>query len=110
MSNISKEINILKKIQFSIRCIDCNSQSQKSALEEIEKLKQLLTPPTEQDVCKDLSLYLGDPIEYADETFFTREKELCIVAKNDEDLLIFNTDLPPLLITLIGRFYEGLSE
>ena len=75
-------------------------------------IKQALTPPTEEEVCKALSEYLGEEIIYIDSdiygnSLFPYTYKMENVVYNKRGLLIFYDKLPPHLITLIGRFYEG---
>jgi|LGOV01.1.fsa_nt_gb hypothetical protein len=74
------------------------------------------TPPTEEDVCKALSAYLGEMVRYdKEENSFIAcyNDEICCLFKyKDTNKLFirFEIPLPPHLITLIGRFYENLED
>lgn len=93
---------------------------------DLEIIEQALTPPTEEEVCKALSEHLEVPIYYnIPHRYFYYEvleisgrnkKEIILTTftkrgtnYNDETLDI-RYDLPPHLIILIGRFYEGGSK
>ena len=79
--------------------------------EAFEILKNALTPPNEEEVCKALS-------EWFDDTFYydTNQREFYTKALNGQHSVakLKNNELhfggwhimPPHLITLIGRFYE----
>ena len=80
-------------------------------------LKKSLTPPTADEVCEALSEFYGKKVIYvADVKKFAYEgvdgwQEICYFGKNFKgDVIRFSFSLPPRLITLIGRFYEGLEE
>lgn len=75
------------------------------ALEELETLRKKETPPTADDVCKALSEYLGICFRYNGKNFHTNA--FCVNWVNSNGTIFFNIDLPPHLITLIGRFYES---
>ena len=67
-----------------------------------ENIRQALTPPTSDEVCEALSKLTRMSVYYNNGKFrFHGDKFGEIVDLND---------LPPHLITLIGRFYEGLEE
>ena len=79
-------------------------------------IKKALTPPTEEEVCRQLSEYIKRPIEY-----YAPAKQFVIRCSNGyheisrlhgTNEISFDTTycLPPHLITLIGRFYEGLEK
>lgn len=73
-----------------------------------EEIKKYLTPPTADEVCKALSEYLGYNVIYGTHYTFVGENEICWF---EHGRVVFNMyDLPPHLITLIGRFYEGLEQ
>jgi len=78
------------------------------ALTELEEIKRY---PTADEVCEALSEYFAKETIY-DKQFKEFRKGFRVVANpreniyNEYDLL----GLPPHLITLIGRFYEGLEK
>lgn len=83
-------------------------------------LKDHLTPPTADEVCKALSEYFkgltGVWYDKKTKSFihlqFGRNEVIsrCFEARlNDKRVTVIVT-LPPHLITLIGRFYEGLEK
>ena len=79
----------------------------------MDSLKSILTPPTADEVCKELSEFVGREVSYTNKQFH-------YIIKNTQ-VLMFVTEtynnktfslgvyLPPHLITLIGRFYEGVT-
>jgi hypothetical protein len=78
-----------------------------NALTELEELKRY---PTSEEVCEALSEYYHYEVEYSkrDMTF---ESELSWYACFKDGVIDFGGDkLPPHLITLIGRFYEGVGK
>lgn len=77
------------------------------ALTELEELKRY---PTSDEVCEALNTFDDfDNVEYDDKTrtFYSGE---IICYSGRYECIIFNYDLPPHLITLIGRFYEGMEK
>ena len=70
--------------------------------DELEYIKKALTPPTADEVCKALSEYLKRNVYYEDGMFKVHSDVY-------GEIVDLNT-LPPHLITLIGRFYEGLEK
>jgi benzoyl-CoA reductase/2-hydroxyglutaryl-CoA dehydratase subunit BcrC/BadD/HgdB len=87
---------------------------------------KLITPPTVEEVCKALSEYTGCEVKYdVNETVkaraffygkvkydldgikYTQKRTICV---SYDDEVMFNTALPTYLITLIGRFYEGVAK
>ena len=80
-------------------------------------IEKALTPPTADEVCKALSEYLQRKVNiYSDNTFYYTEQRqigecdeiICGYGwENEHHTIAFEIDLPPHLITLIGRFYEG---
>lgn len=83
----------------------------KQALDELEALKK---PPTVEEVCKALSECLAKDVSYgAKQFYYTIKNTECIMFVTEtygDGLWSINEYLPPHLITLIGRFYEGLKE
>jgi len=76
--------------------------------DESDALKQAITPPTADEVCKTLSEYFNLPnVTYRNGAFYEHEG-FHIVTKTCEGNISFNhfRNVTPRLITLIGRFYE----
>ncbi len=83
----------------------------------MDSLKSILTPPTAEEVCEALSEYLQRKVNiYSDNTFYYTEQRqigecdeiICGYGwENEHHTIAFEIDLPPHLITLIGRFYEA---
>ena len=102
--------------------------------EVFKRIKQALTPPTSDDVCKALSEYYKTNVfcrkhEHQDvpaigstfiDTFYYLKiktdvngieyKTERIIVLGDSVDVSLNASLPPHLITMIGRFYESESE
>ena len=74
-------------------------------------IEQALTPPTAEEVCKALSEYYGFEVMYKGLDFFPKERLSCLtcVVAMVDGCIDFADPLPPHLITLIGRFYEGVE-
>ena len=110
---MNKELEALRVLKANAILFDDGTDFGASMLEAISELDKYLTPPTADEVCEALSEYLKEPIKYV-RTSFVNERETAEVCGlfglDNYDLVDFNTPLPPRLITLIGRFYEGLEE
>lgn len=86
--------------------------------ETAPKIKQALTPPTQEEVCKALSRYYNLPVK------FHLQHNCFVIVKGYDHIIVveqevkknnvrFNSKkalpaLPPNLVTMIGRFYEGV--
>jgi hypothetical protein len=77
-----------------------------------ETLLKALTPPTADEVCKALSEeYFNAKVVYSwGEMSFKFDVDWIEIAKLSIQKRVYVTMLPPHLITLIGRFYEGLEK
>ena len=88
----------------------------------MDSLKSILTPPTADEVCEALSKYMKEEVKYIPHRlkkngFYLVDSGIYLVSLGYDnqvnfscnDWIKFNT-LPPSLITLIGRFYEGLGK
>jgi len=72
-----------------------------------------LTPPTEEEVCKAIvEHFQNSNVKYKNGAFvFAEDEDMIVYAYiNNLGFIRFNYSLPPYLITLIGRFYEGVSD
>ena len=89
--------------------------------EVLDVINKSLTPPTEEEVCKALSEYYGgDKVVMTKQCWSSTNVDLRIMLKGKKKyhLIAYRNSLskccniigflPPHLITLIGRFYEGL--
>ena len=89
-------------------------------LEKAEKYDELTTPPTEQEVCEALGEYMGEEIiyiHYDDELnmtnlLYAEGRPIAYTNKVKSAVgiikeLVITMPLPPRLITMIGKFYEG---
>jgi len=78
----------------------------------INIIKKALTPPTAEEVCEALKSYFGhhvDKIFYDNESKSFRDEINPNLVEYLFDITYLK-DIPPSLITLIGRFYEGLEK
>ena len=94
---------------------DKTEEAYQRLLKSLTELEELKRYPTSDEVCKALSEYLKEPIKYDDviQIFYSvYEDEIETYAryyKGREELQVVNI-LPPHLITLIGKFYEGVGK
>jgi len=92
---------------------DKNEWSLKLMSDFIEKA---ITPPTSEEVCKALSEWFRKSVIYnskLSEFSFDEPKKrgyIYYIACKSGRNIRFNYELPPHLITLIGRFYEGVIK
>jgi hypothetical protein len=83
------------------------------ALDELERLKRY---PTADEVCKVLTAHTGYKVIYIEENKefgYTEEPHEFIsewITEREGQAYAITMFLPPHLITLIGRFYEGLEK
>ena len=87
---------------------------------EYRLLKKALTPPTVEEVCAALSEYLEREVKISKEKSFYYsqishcgevDEIICGYGWEDTHYTIgFEIDLPPHIITMIGKFYESLEE
>ena len=75
----------------------------------IKKLKEVVTPPTEKEVCKALNEHLKGEIIYdwENKRFEFEIDGTEVVRMTWRGTVRLNSSFPPHLIVLIGRFYEG---
>jgi len=74
----------------------------------LDKIIKALTPPTEQEVCEALSEYSNKKVYYENGKFEVGKYEPSICYLQEDNIVWFNWfKLPPHIITMIGRFYEG---
>ena len=108
-----KELEALDEILIAFRqASGCEfSETNKKSYDVLVKA---LTPPTQDEVCRQLSEYYSNKFreiydfQYKNEEFigFIRHKAIYL---NEQELNNFIVDAPHLL-TLIGRFYQGVKE
>lgn len=89
----------------------------KEKVEVANALNVILTYPTQEEVCKELSRHTGREVIYDNNNLLKCFYVLVpmgrlTLVRVEEDCVVFNTYhwLTPHLITLIGRFYEGVLE
>ena len=78
-----------------------------------ECIEELKNPPTEQEVGEALGEYMNEPVWFDDKgdiRITTQWVVKQIYLKGEYVGLNFMSVLPPQLITLIGRFYEGKEK
>ena len=88
-------------------------------LECEKELEALKKPPTVEEVCMELSRHYKEQVSYSNERhnhmFYFEKSRLGIVVLLFENINFIRgdyhktNDLPPHLITLIGRFYQSLE-
>jgi hypothetical protein len=110
---MSKELEALKGLAQFIIENDDNTDCSASAIEWHNIIKKALTPPTAEEVCEALEKYVeyGEVKYDHNEFFIYQDKKRYSISnyayKNQYQVYAY---LPPHLITLIGRFYEGVDN
>ncbi len=80
------------------------------------EIKQALTPPTADEVCKKLSEHFANGVFYdkLSEHFYTitKNKRIVIAYCSDEESKSYtiNFEMEAKELVMIGRFYEGLEK
>jgi len=81
------------------------------SMEALYHIEKALTPPTAEEVCKALSEFVGREVSYTNKQFhyIIKNTQVLIYVTETYNNKTFSLGvyLPPHLITLIGRFYEG---
>ena len=74
------------------------------------RVEKALTPPTEEEMCKALSEHLGEKIVFEGFSLHNIDmsKGVCVFNPKTKEIEII-VELPPHLIIMIGRFYEGVK-
>ena len=82
--------------------------------ETLDYCIELLTPPTAEDVCKALSEWFGEFVQYYDGFYIDKStknyRKIEFITTKIGDNYKVDRPLPPHLMTLIGRFYEGVDS
>lgn len=110
---MSKELEALKILKANAILFDDGTDFGASMLEAICDIEKSLTPPTADEVCKALSEYYKEKAFYNDteKTFYFMGGKIAYPSAFDKCRFVLNNySFPPSLITLIGRFYQGLEE
>ena len=124
---MSEELEALNKYQHLMQYLYDSFEISHDFKNEYAILVQALTPPTADEVCEALDKWYinvtGDLL-IANINDFTYDKDEKIFYKrmlnkphqmtmcrlDTNDCVQLREPLPPHLVTLIGRFYEGLEE
>ena len=110
---MSKALEALRNIQANTYYVDKHGNEQHVYPPDdaqFELIRKTLTPPTADEVCEALSEYLGEIIIFNSGSFMNERGTAEVCAIGGLGLVHFNKHLPPHLVTLIGRFYEGVQH
>ena len=108
---MNKEIEILERAEnmtIEDNVFHNEHKGKWLSVEDFNILKQFLTPPTADEVCKALSEYWGNPFRYNKNTNLFEHYVGDIMWKRF-NILILRTDAPD-LIEMIGKFYKGEKD
>lgn len=109
---MSKPLEALDEIEY----LAFDAHLGETIIDEIKKIKQALAPPTEEEVCEALEdWFKGDfseiKIVYTKKAFIEVNYDGDIICGLEGGFVIWNNvDLPPHIITMIGRFYEAQND
>ena len=103
---MSKVLEALRRIETKLTNYLGNGMQDERII-----LQKALTPPTADEVCEALNEYLGCDVTFKDNVFWYKT----IIYDNEQwvrdiSLKDLSNDKRFDLITLIGRFYEGIGE
>ena len=109
---MSKKLEAFSRVWEDCSKLDLDYVSKHNLMDDLREIKQALTPPTEEEVCEALSEYFGKKV-FVDKRYkisaFVVERGSSVAYINARNRLCL-TQLPPHLVTLIGRFYEGVQH
>jgi len=87
---------------------------------EVDIVLEALAPPTEEEVCEALGEYYGKKVIYVERTLYAYvrfhiegkkvHQPISRLEEGKINIIRIYEPLPPHLITLIGRFYEGKAN
>ena len=98
---MSKELEAFNFISEKLNGLEHYEQVEVN--KHLDTILQALTPPTEEEVCEALSEYFGLDIMYSGGEFIPKIPE-------DYHLINITIQIPPHIVTLIGRFYERVGS
>ena len=129
-----KELEALKVLKANAILFDDGTDFGASMLQAILDLDKCLTPPTSEEVCRQLSEYYKTDVfcrkherqdipaigsTFIDTFYYLRSRTDVngvkynterVIVIGDSNSVSLNDTLPTHLITLIGRFYQGVKE
>ena len=90
-----------------------DKEEQALILKQLDVIRPYLVSPTADEVCKALSEFVGREVSYTNKQFhyIIKNTQVLIYVTETYNNKTFSLGvyLPPHLITLIGRFYEGVT-
>ena len=94
---------------------DDGSDFSASMIEAFNIIEKALTPPTSKEVCKALKKWYKKQKLFIDKIEYDKKNKafvngFFILVNYIDSMLLFEVLLPPYLVTLISRFYEGVVE
>lgn len=102
---MSKELEALEEVN---NLIDYYVE-ESTTYDSWQVIIEALTPPTADEVCKALSEFIDREVTYDD-----AKKDFVDECRNSVEHFLFDSyhlkNIPPHLITMIGRFYERLEK
>ena len=107
---MSKKLEAFSRVWEDCSKLDLDYVSKHNLMDDLREIKQALTPPTAEEVCEALENYSGRLTSYKEKhnTFFDDVGYICFSIK--KLIYLRRNALPPHLITLVGKFYEGVQH
>ena len=112
---MSKEMEALNELSHRLASVDTSKTIEEAHYDVFPIIRKSLTPPTTDEVCEALSGWFDENFYYDvnQKVFYPMDLKgqhsVVKMKKNEIHFGVWYT-MPPHLITLIGRFYEGLEE
>lgn len=125
---MSKELEALRSVVSEISIYKLHGIGNENwlgiqdVLKDISTIEKALTPPAAEEVCKALSEWLNKEVPdlwnynvyYSDGGFqyYNGEgfEEYLVEYYEEDKTMTLSVFLPPHLVTLVGRFYEGVIK
>lgn len=106
---MSKELEALEYLQDVVYTFDNEQELIDKAFNIVQ---QALIPPTQEEVCEALSDYLGENVLFdrVIRMFIYYPNKFITTSNKGYNIYSIQMTLPPHLITMIGRFYEGENK
>lgn len=124
---MSKELEALNELSYRLASVDTSNTIEEAHDDVFPIIRKALTPPTSDEVCEALNKWyvdITDDLLIATINDFTYDKDkkrfykrmlnqpyqMTMCRLDTNDCVQLREPLPPRLITLIGRFYEGVGK
>jgi hypothetical protein len=115
---MSKELEAFDRVWEDCSKLDLDYVSKHNLMDDLREIKKALTPLTADEVREALQIFWGNNykvnVSITNQIFIESKKDKdgdsCIEWDGEKIYFDWMPCYPPHLITLIGRFYEGLEK